>query len=785
MWLFRLAILIMVALTVPGLMIPDRIGPAQASTATTGKSRLGEFLAATPPAEIFPGADRLGLPQGSPPLVPAYQGETLLGHVFLNSDFVNAIGYSGKPIHVLVGLDLQGTVVGARLVAHSEPIVLIGIPEKEVVRFINGYIGRRVLDLAATAQKGPPVDIISGATVTVVVIGDTITRAGLKVMRLRGQMGAAPPPPQVRKSLDLSQTTLSDWPTLLGNGAIRRLALTVGEVNAAFSRTGNPAAIERPEPGADEEPFIDLYAAVASIPAVGRTLLGDAEYEALQKRLKPGQTALWLAGAGRYSFKGSGYVRGGIFDRFEVIQEDGSTRFHDRNHKRLGDTPAAGAPPLAEIGVFVVPEGISFDPAQPWRLSLLVARAIGPLDKVFLTFDLPYAPPDLYLKSEPVEPAPAPPAASPASSASPTASPVIPQTAAEQAAAAAQATAEEAAEEALWKRMWQGRTVDIVLLGLAMGFLTILFFFQMSFARRPVLLDRLRLAFLALMLVWLGWITNAQLSVVNVLTVINAVLGDFRWDYFLMDPLVFILWFSVAASLLFWGRGVFCGWICPFGALQELLNRLAKVLRVPQITVPWALHERLWPIKYILFLGLFAVSLHSMAWAEYLAEVEPFKTAIILRFSRDGPFVAYALALLAAGLFIERFFCRYLCPLGAALAIPGRLRMFEWLKRYRQCGHPCRSCERQCMVQAIHPEGNINPNECIYCMHCQTLYVNDRLCPVMVQKRLKTERRQALQAGAPLPAEDASPSFTAEGEPVFAPSPSLAGRRSPALPADV
>ena len=49
-----------------------------------------------------------------------------------------------------------------------------------------------------------------------------------------------------------------------------------------------------------------------------------------------------------------------------------------------------------------------------------------------------------------------------------------------------------------------------------------------------------------------------------------------------------------------------------------------------------------------------------------LAEVEPLKTAIILRFVRDWWFVLFAVALLVAGLFIERFFCRYLCPLGAA-----------------------------------------------------------------------------------------------------------------------
>ena len=85
--------------------------------------------------------------------------------------------------------------------------------------------------------------------------------------------------------------------------------------------------------------------------------------------------------------------------------------------------------------------------------------------------------------------------------------------------------------------------------------------------------------------------------------------------------------------------------------------------------------------------------------------------------------------LLGAGLFVERFFCRYLCPLGAALAIPGRMRMFDWLKRYRECGSPCQRCANECPVQAIHPQGQINPNECIYCMHCQVLHWDDQQMP--------------------------------------------------------
>ena len=111
-----------------------------------------------------------------------------------------------------------------------------------------------------------------------------------------------------------------------------------------------------------------------------------------------------------------------------------------------------------------------------------------------------------------------------------------------------------------------------------------------------------------------------------------------------------------------------------------------------------------------------------------------------------SPFVLYAAALLAVGLFIERFFCRYLCPLGAALAIPGRMRMFQWLRRWPECGSPCQRCANECPVQSIHPEGNINVNECIYCMHCQELYRDDQRCPHMIQVRLKRERREALSS---------------------------------------
>ena len=250
--------------------------------------------------------------------------------------------------------------------------------------------------------------------------------------------------------------------------------------------------------------------------------------------------------------------------------------------------------------------------------------------------------------------------------------------------------------------------------------------------------------FLLFTVVFIGGYAHAQLSVVNVITFANILFSGFRWEVFLLAPVTFILWFSVAASLLFWGRGAFCGWLCPFGALQELLSEAAQFLRIPQIKVPWGLNQRLWPIKYIIFLVIFGTSLGNMDLAERLAEAEPFKTVIVLFFDREWPYVLYGGGLLVMSFFIERFFCRYLCPLGAALAIPGRLRMFDWLKRHKECGSPCQRCAHECIVQAIHPEGHINPHECHYCLYCQVLYYDDHKCPVMVQRRLKREKREGM-----------------------------------------
>ncbi|WP_235851721.1 NosR/NirI family protein [Litorivita pollutaquae] len=693
---------------------------AQSATAQTAANTppvLATYLAKVSPADLVEGAEAYGPLRADLPVAPLLRGGEEIGYVFVTSDFVGTTGYSGKPIHTMVAVDQDARVLGVDLVKHSEPIVLIGIPDSKIKAMVAAYKGLDLVQEAASGGASHELNIISGATVTVMVIDDSIIRAGLKVARalglggLRADVATGP-----RYEINPAATAPADWATMEGDGTLRRLSLDVGQINAAFAEMDDPRAQKRAIKRPPETTFIDMQVALVSVPSVGESLLGAAENQNLQEWMEPGEHAIMVVGRGLYSFKGSGYVRGGIFDRIVLIQDDISVRFRDRGHHRMGLIEAAGAPEYTERDLFKIPADVGFDPAKPFRLQLLVQREVAAIEKVFTTFDLAYQLPQAYLTEVAASAAAAPRAAD---------------------------QSEVAAQNALWRRIWQEKQLQVIALGAMLFVLTAAFFFQQVLTRSEKATRVFRVGFLLLTLVFLGWYANAQLSVVNLLALFGALMSGFSWQAFLLDPLTFILWFSVAAALLFWGRGAYCGWLCPFGALQELTNRVARRIGIPQWTLPWGLHERLWAVKYMIFLGLFGVSLYSIEQAEHLAEVEPFKTAIILKFIRAWPFVAYAAALLIAGLFVERFYCRYLCPLGAALAIPARLRMFDWLKRYKECGSPCQTCANECMVQAIHPTGEINPNECLNCMHCQVLYQSHSKCPVVIRK---DKRRAAVSA---------------------------------------
>lgn len=651
-------------------------GPARAEApaATPDAAAAARLFGVSGPLEVVRQDD-------APPVWRVAGPQGPLGVIASTWEIAGSVGYSGKPIDILLALDGQGRVAGAELVRHNEPILTLGVSTEEIAAYVSAFRG---FDIAApvasafTVREGLP-PIIKRATVSTGVIRDAILRTARAVALGRGLAQAG------KAAVDRVGFTRKSWAELEAEGALARAALSLSQARAALAGGAHPP----PEgPG----PFIEVWAGLIDPPSVGRNLLGQMLYSRAMAALGPGDAALFVGSRGPHSHRGTAWRKDGLFDRIEVIQGANTFRLSADDYLRVDRLDLADAPELRERSVFRLSADAGFSATEPFRVEIAAARE-GPQGPVSLRLPVDYVLPDAYRIAPPA-----------------------PQI---------------AEAEPLWLSAWAGKRVEIAALIAMLGALYLLLILQEPFVRRPRLWIRVRIGFLLLTAVWLGWALGAQLSVVQVVAFLQALLSGFRWETFLIEPLIFILWGFVALGLLFVGRGVYCGWLCPFGALQELLGKAAQRLGVPQVAVPFVVQERLWALKYVLFVAILALSFHSMDAALRLAEVEPFKTAVSMRFDREWPFVLFAVGMLAAGLFIERFYCRYLCPLGGALAIPAKMKLFDWLGRRPQCGRECHLCETKCAVGAIDPLGRINPNECVLCLRCQVIQHDPGQCTVL------------------------------------------------------
>lgn len=623
--------------------------------------------------------------------------EEVLGYAFETNDLARIPAYSGEPVNMLVAIDTKGIYLGAKVLEHHEPIILAGIPESKLHAFTEQYNGLSAddrLKVGGNQTEGViHIDGLSGATVTVMVMNVAIVKAAKLVARSLGIISTTQQAIQPMGSIYPDVYEKADWLTLTGNGAIRKLYLNRKIVDEAFVGT-DAEHVDEATTEQKQALFAEVYFAQVDIPTVGRNLLGDSEYEYLLTTLKAGEHALILMGKG-YSFKGSGYVRGAIFDRIQILQNENAFSFRDLDHSRVPDIYIDGAPTFKERSIFIVREHHEFNPASDWQLELLVRRQTGPLESIFTSFKADYHTLDQYVDRPPL---------------------IMPEPLFDE-------------EKSLAQQVWEEKNTEVVILIVLLVLVVMSLFFQDVLVRHPTFMHNFRHLFLIITVVFIGWSWGGQLSVVNVFTFLQAFMSDFSWDLFLLDPVIFILWGAAAVTMILWGRAVYCGWLCPFGALQELMNIFARYIKIPQFELPWAVHERLWAIKYLILLALFGLSMESLALAEQFAEVEPFKTTFLLKFDREWPFVLYASALLIINIFNRKFFCRYLCPLGAALSTSNSIRLFSWLRRRPECGQPCKTCAKECEIQAIDPDGVINMRECHYCLDCQVTYFNEEKCP--------------------------------------------------------
>ena len=697
-----------------------------AAPASAEKGKLLQRLTPEVMASVYPaGADRFGPEEGSPPAIAIYKGDKIVAYVFSTLDIIAAPGYSSTPFDVIGGIDLSGHITGAKVVFHAEPHILHDpVREKELDTFLGRQAGRA---LRGGTDPLPP-DYVADSTVSARAMRTALLATAGLVLRPRlsraapGTAAAAAVP-----AADPDAFQMRSVDEMLADGWLAKRRITSGDVAKALAEKGVANAKLDWPLGKDNDLYIEFVTGLATPTAIGGNLVGVVTLEEYKSQVPPGTQVIYVAANGPYNFFGTKYVEaseGNRFDRLRVIQGDKTFTFRQADYTYA--VPVAGQE-LA--GLFALRPNSGFDPSKPWRVEILVnGAAAAPLS---IPFGVDYKVPDLTKTA-------AASASSPAATETPAPEVSLPEQ---------ELDLELPQPVPAWVEAWTDAKLKVAILAVLLSALTLIFVFQAKLARFRVAHRVVRNGFLLIVLVWLGWTAGAQLSIVHVINYVLAPFHRFDIGFYLAEPLVVIIAAYTLISVLLIGRGVFCGWLCPFGALQELLGQVSHALGIPQWNPPVAWEKRLWMGKYIAAATVLILAVMAVDPSGATLEVEPFKTAITAKFTRAWPYVIYAGALLTIGLFSERAYCRFLCPLGGVLATLDRLHLLNLLKRRPECGSPCRLCERACPVRAILPTGKIVTSECFQCLDCQVEYYDDKRCPPLVRAaKLRGDSKQAATA---------------------------------------
>ena len=677
--------------------------------------------------EFFPKVTKLGRLEGDPPTVSVFSKGELVGYLFVTKDITSSKGYASLTFDMLVGLRLDGKLAGAKVLDHQEPIIGMYTPDGQLIlpEFTSQYkdLDIRVptkVNLLRTEGEGS-IDGISSATVSAVLFNGAILRAARIVALSKGLRLNDKP------VVDIVNFEKKKFYDLVSDGSISRLTLKLEDLKnlgvtkpkisnrsgvadiyryRALFKGDTPVAAKQKEvkkgyKDTDRNLAIDLYLAPVVTPTIGRNLLGDKWYDIFVAGRDPEEMSIVITTLGRYALDGEPEIASGNFKRLAVIQNNERYPIEKSQFRNLGFLHGEDKPFFAEAGLYRIPAG-NINPVEPWKLELLIESEIPSENKKIYV--------DYHLSNNYI---------------------IQPD--------GLKKIANK--DEPIWFAAWESQRKNIIILSFSLLILSLALIKMETLTFNNNFRQIFRNIYLLWILIWLGWEAGGQVTILSILTWVTAPISQPSWNTLLSDPLLIVLMSYVLVTFFVWGRGVFCGWLCPFGALQELIANIGKFLKIKQIKIPEKYNKNSLNIKYIILLTLFITCFIAPNFLNLGSEIEPFKTAISMKFNREWYYVIYAILLLAVGLFIERFFCRFICPLGAFMAIGGKLRIFNsFLKRRNECGSPCKLCSNECPIDAIEKNGKINMNECFYCLDCQSLYHNDHKCPPLVIVRKKNAK---------------------------------------------
>ena len=657
----------------------------------------------------FPAPLVVGDKQADLPVWPLFKQNAtateLVGYVFESIDLAPIPGFAGVPINLLVAIDPAGSFLDVAVLSQHEPVFLDGLGEAPLLAFVAQYktlslkqhinIDSKTKRLRAPDAGHAYLDGVTKATASVRIINQSVLSAALKVSRKKLGFGQGSDPDQIAR-IKPDDGQARSAAQLAEAGLIVHVRASNRDVERLFAGSAG-AGLDAEALARPDALFIDLYLAVASVPAVGRNFLTAASWDRLRKRLEPGDHALLVMSAGRYSILADDFVRGSVTERLALKQDQLPIDMRDLDLDML--LAKGSGLPDASVTVLRVISQAGLDPARPFDFSLPITRNKGIVYPEHITRELRFS-----LR--------------------------VP---------AAYYTAAEGGDTS-WRGVWMARRAELLVLGAGLALLACALLMQGRLTASGARFAWFRRGYLLFTIVFIGYIAQGQLSIVNLTGVLQALRAGRSLAFLMFDPISVVLWGFSALALLVWGRGTFCGWLCPFGALQEVTGTLARWLRLPQLRLRARTDARLKRAKYFLLAAILLSALVAPQLTDTLVELEPFKTAITLNFVRSWPYVTYAAGLLLVSMFGYKFFCRYLCPFGAAFAVLGKFRRRDWIPRRADCGTPCQTCRHRCHYQAITPQGAVDYDECFQCMDCVVIYASDEQCaPLMLElKRART-----------------------------------------------
>jgi polyferredoxin len=182
-----------------------------------------------------------------------------------------------------------------------------------------------------------------------------------------------------------------------------------------------------------------------------------------------------------------------------------------------------------------------------------------------------------------------------------------------------------------------------------------------------------------------------------------------------------ILMLGLVAGVILAG-GAFCGWICPFGALNDLLDWMRRKLRLPEVQLPTRLDRILAYGRYVMLAGILYATIASVRL--WFADYDPYRTIFSFNWlfefdlAEHWPAYAVALVIMAGAFVIPRFWCRYLCPLGGIVSLLGNLSLIRIRRNSADC-RGCSICNAHCPVKIdVANADPVVPADCIGCLAC-------------------------------------------------------------------